>query len=99
MQATTMRAMGGSIISPLFIYPASYHDWGISGIPLAFRFRTVRGRIHYHQDKAVSYSVADSVEECRPGAVAECEGLKASHYDAVGDDEADKDGECLADLS
>ena len=45
---------------------------------------------HYHENNGIANAVADAVEECRPGLVAEGKCLEASHKDTVGDNKSDK---------
>ncbi len=50
------------------------------------------------EDDGIANTVADTVEERRPGLVHHGEGLQATHKDTVGDDEADVDAELYADV-
>lgn len=47
---------------------------------------------HDHQNHTVAQTVADTVEECGPGLVAQSECLHTTHHDTVGDNQTDIDG-------
>ena len=51
---------------------------------------------HNHQDDGVAQAVANAVEERRPRTVVHREGLKATHEDTVGDNQANEYRQLLA---
>ena len=53
---------------------------------------------HDHQNQTVAQTVADTVEERRPGLVSQRESLDAAHDDTVGDDQSDVDRQLLRDF-
>ena len=53
---------------------------------------------HHKENPCIAHGVANGVQHGRPWLVAQGKGLETPHDDAVGDDQADKDRQLLADV-
>ena len=99
MQATTMRGHGRkyhkSVVHIPGVVPRLGNIWYPISVPLP---NSSRKNPTITRIRPYPIPLPIPSRNAGQGRLLSAKALKASHYDAVGDDEADKDGECLADL-